>query len=129
MTQKDDKYKDILTQQEYHVLFEKGTEPPFSHPYNTLKEKGIYHCKNCESPLFESHNKFDSGSGWPSFFDQINNAVQLNEDHSHGMARIEITCHHCQCHLGHVFSDGPQPTGLRYCVNGASLNFCPDEDL
>ena len=115
--------KNILTDLEYKVLFEKGTEPPFSHTFNGLKKDGVFSCKNCDNPLFNSEHKYDSGSGWPSFYEQIQNAVATHSDTSHVMERIEIVCNHCQCHLGHVFPDGPEPTGLRYCVNGTALNF------
>lgn len=115
-----------LTDLEYCVLFEKGTEPPFSHKFNHLKDKGVFVCKNCQSPLFDSNHKYDSGSGWPSFYEQIKSAVAVNSDSSHGMIRKEIICSHCKCHLGHVFHDGPKPTGLRYCVNGSALNFIPE---
>ena len=114
-----------LTDLEYKVLFEKGTEAPFSHSFNVLKDKGIFVCKNCDIPLFNSACKYESGSGWPSFYDQISESVTIQPDFNHGMERTEIICSHCQCHLGHIFPDGPNPTGLRYCVNGNSLNFKP----
>lgn len=116
----------ILTGLEYKVLFEKGTEPPFSHPFNEHHQKGVYVCKNCQNPLFKSDSKFNSGSGWPSFFQSIDNHIGFNDDISHNMNRTEITCGHCGCHLGHVFDDGPEPTGLRYCVNGSALDFHKD---
>jgi peptide-methionine (R)-S-oxide reductase len=115
--------KNCLTHLEYKVLFEKGTESPFSHPFNTLKDNGVFVCKNCEAPLFDSQCKYDSGSGWPSFYDQIAESVVMQPDTSGGIERIEIICNHCKCHLGHIFPDGPVPTGLRYCVNGSSLDF------
>lgn len=115
--------KNCLTHLEYKILFEKGTEAPFSHEFNTLKDTGVYVCKNCSSPLFHSRFKYDSGSGWPSFFDQMDESVQMQPDNSAGMERLEIICNHCKCHLGHIFPDGPAPTGLRYCVNGSSLDF------
>lgn len=120
-------HDNILTQQEYHILFEKGTEAPFSHPYNTLKKDGIFVCKNCLQPLFNSSTKYDSGSGWPSFYDALPNAIMTTTDTTHGMTRIEALCSHCQCHLGHIFPDGPDPTGMRYCINGTSLNFERDD--
>jgi peptide-methionine (R)-S-oxide reductase len=115
-----------FTDLEYCVLFEKGTEPPFSHKFNHLKDKGVFVCKNCQNPLFDSNHKYDSGSGWPSFYEQIKSAVAVNSDSSHGMIRTEIICNHCKCHLGHLFPDGPKPTGLRYCVNGSALDFIPE---
>ena len=115
-----------LTDIEYKILFEKGTEAPFSHEFNHLKDKGIFVCKNCTTPLFDSQHKYDSGSGWPSFCEQISESVTMQPDNNHGMERIEIICSQCECHLGHIFPDGPYPTGLRYCVNGTSLEFKPD---
>ncbi len=121
--------KHNLTDLEYKVLFKKATESPFSHPFNILKNKGVFVCKNCQSPLFDSDCKYDSGSGWPSFYDQISESVTIQPDFSHGMERTEIICSQCQCHLGHIFTDGPKPTGLRYCVNGSSLDFQADDDV
>jgi peptide-methionine (R)-S-oxide reductase len=115
--------KNQLSSLEYKVLFEKATEAPFSHIFNSLKDKGTFVCKNCEAPLFDSDAKYDSGSGWPSFYEQIAESVTIQPDFSHGMERTEIICSQCQCHLGHIFTDGPNPTGLRYCVNGTSLDF------
>ena len=115
--------KNQLSSLEHKVLFEKATEAPFSHIFNSLKDKGIFVCKNCEAPLFDSDVKYDSGSGWPSFYEQIAESVTIQPDFSHGMERTEIICSQCRCHLGHIFTDGPKPTGLRYCVNGPAVDF------
>ncbi|MBF96805.1 MAG: Peptide methionine sulfoxide reductase MsrB [Alphaproteobacteria bacterium MarineAlpha9_Bin4] len=108
----------------YRVTRNGETEPPFSGEYNNNKKKGTYFCINCNSPLFSSKQKFDSRSGWPSFFDAIDKKlVKEIEDNSYGMKRIEVKCAKCDSHLGHVFPDGPKPTGLRYCINSVSLKF------
>ncbi len=118
--------KDKLTPEEYHVLREKGTEAPFSGELLYEKTKGTYNCKVCDSPLFSSDAKFDSGTGWPSFDTALPGAVSEITDESYGMRRTEIVCAHCGSHLGHVFPDGPTDTGMRYCMNSVCLNLKPD---
>jgi peptide-methionine (R)-S-oxide reductase len=120
---KDDEYwRDKLTPEEFHVCREKGTERAFSGEYWDSKEEGVYNCRCCGEPLFLSDTKFDSGCGWPSFFKSLEeDAIQEERDVSHGMIRTEVMCKKCGAHLGHVFEDGPQPTGLRYCINSLSV--------
>ena len=126
----DRKWRDKLSAEEYRVCREKGTEPPFSGEYNDNKLAGMYRCKCCGEPLFDSGNKYDSGSGWPSFDRPVDDdAIRYEQDDSLGMRRVEISCRHCGCHLGHVFEDGPrETTGQRFCVNSLSLDFEAGDD-
>lgn len=123
----EEAWKETLTPFEFYVLREGGTERAFTGEYWNHHEKGIYTCRGCGFPLFSSETKFDSGTGWPSFYQALNSyCIEEFRDTSFGMVRTEVRCARCGGHLGHVFEDGPHPTGLRYCINSASLNFQPE---
>ena len=114
-----------LSPEAFHVCREHGTEAPFTGKYNSYKKEGIYTCICCDAPLFYSDTKFDSGTGWPSYFEPVEDAIKEVKDVSFGTIRVEVRCDACDSHLGHVFPDGPEPTGLRYCMNGLALTFDP----
>lgn len=125
----DDEWREELTPEQYAVCRCGGTERAFTGKYWDCKTPGIYHCAACDTPLFDSETKYDSGSGWPSFWEKLSpDAVAEKHDTSHGMVRTEVLCANCESHLGHVFPDGPQPTGLRYCINSASLLLKPSNN-
>ena len=126
----DAEWKKALSAEQYEVLRRKGTEGAFTGKYYNSKEEGVYRCAGCGNPLFDSETKFDSGTGWPSYYQPISrDAVQTDEDSNCGMVRTEVLCSRCGGHLGHVFPDGPQPTGQRYCINSVSLDFEPRAKL
>lgn len=120
---KEDEYKNSLSPEAYYVCRQNGTEAPFSGKYYNHQENGVYKCVCCDAPLFNSNAKFNSGTGWPSYYEPIKDALIEKKDSSHGMIRVEVRCASCDSHLGHVFPDGPNPTGLRYCINSVCLDF------
>lgn len=119
----DQQWHQRLSAAQYHILREQGTEAPYSSPLNDEHRDGLFSCAGCQLPLFSSHTKFDSHTGWPSFYQPLEQAVAQRQDRTFGMVRDEVHCRRCGGHLGHVFDDGPQPTGLRYCMNGLALQF------
>jgi peptide-methionine (R)-S-oxide reductase len=122
----DAEWRKLLSPAAYDVLRRDGTEPPFTSPLLHETQAGIFHCAGCALPLFSSATKYDSGTGWPSFWDHLPHAIRTRQDDSFGMVRTEVLCSQCGGHLGHVFPDGPPPTGLRYCMNGVALSFTPE---
>jgi peptide-methionine (R)-S-oxide reductase len=127
LPQTDQEWRERLSAEEYHILRERGTEPRFSGEHLNRKDDGTYVCAGCGTPLFDSETKYDSGCGWPSFYAAEESNVVKEEDTRHGMRRIEIKCSTCDGHLGHVFDDGPAPTGKRFCINSVAIDFEPDE--
>jgi peptide-methionine (R)-S-oxide reductase len=124
----DTEWQKELTPEQFDIARKGGTEPAFTGKYYKTKDAGMYTCACCGQPLFSSQTKYESGSGWPSFYKPVSEgAVEEHSDTSHGMRRVEVRCSKCDAHLGHVFPDGPRPTGLRYCMNSASLNLAPEE--
>jgi peptide-methionine (R)-S-oxide reductase len=125
VTHTDAEWRQLLTPAQYNILRQQGTEPPFTSPLLNEHGKGVFSCAGCALPLFSSATKFDSGTGWPSFWQPLPNAVLTSDDNTFGMDRTEVHCRRCGGHLGHVFPDGPPPTGLRYCMDGLALSFTP----
>jgi peptide-methionine (R)-S-oxide reductase len=127
ITKTDEEWKKLLTPEQFNVLRKHGTERAFTSPLDKQYGLGIYNCAGCDLPLFTSTTKFDSGTGWPSFYKPLDNAIGTTVDKSFFMTRTEVHCRRCGGHLGHVFDDGPKPTGLRYCMNGVALKFIPEK--
>ncbi|MBV0922665.1 MULTISPECIES: peptide-methionine (R)-S-oxide reductase MsrB [Haloarcula] len=128
LPENDEEWREMLTEEEYEILREAGTEPRFSSDLLDVKDEGVFVCAGCGAELFDSDEKFDSETGWPSFWDVYEDGnIETRLDESHGMRRTEVVCGNCGGHLGHVFDDGPEPTGKRYCINGAALDFEADE--
>ncbi len=127
ITKADDEWREILTPQQYAVLREEGTERAFSSPLNDEKRAGLFHCAGCDLPVYSSEVKYDSGTGWPSFWESLPNAIGTKDDNTLFMTRTECHCRRCGGHFGHIFDDGPPPTGKRHCLNGVALTFKPEE--
>ena len=123
ITKSDQEWKDKLSPEAFYVARQHGTEAPFSGKFYDYKGEGVYKCICCDAPLFQSDTKFDSGTGWPSYYEAVEDAITEIKDVSHGMVRVEVRCASCDAHLGHLFPDGPEPTGQRYCINSVSLDF------
>ncbi|PPD41513.1 MAG: peptide-methionine (R)-S-oxide reductase [Methylocystis sp.] len=128
VTRTEEEWRARLTREQYDVMRRHGTERPGSCALNHEKRRGVFQCAGCDQPLFQSGEKFESGTGWPSFFDPLPGALGSTVDRAYGMVRTEVHCSRCGSHLGHVFPDGPPPTGLRYCINGIALNFLPETE-
>ena len=128
VTYSEAEWRRRLTEMEYEVMREMGTEPAFSSPLNAIKASGTFHCKGCDQALYSSETKFESGTGWPSFWAPLENAVGTKPDRGFFTTRTEVHCDRCDSHMGHVFDDGPQPTGKRYCMNGVAMRFQPSGD-
>lgn len=127
VTKTAQEWEEQLSPEAFYVCRQHGTEAPFTGKYNDFKEDGTFYCVCCGAPLFKSETKFNSGTGWPSYYECIEGSIKEIRDESHGMVRVEVRCNDCDSHLGHVFPDGPQPTGLRYCINSVSLDFKGNE--